>query len=227
MKYNRNDIGAERIATLDIETTGFEPEDAETVAIGVGFHERGSPGDAATYDCFYRHDSDDEADMIQAACDQLHEYEADLLVTYNGTDFDLPFLAGRLERLADSKLPLPFTSNSHVDLFADRKAAASKWPKLEECVGAYEASPAQTHWNGTVVDGGVFAEELAPAYLDGLAVDDTSTIEGLRPVIEHYLKSDLENNWLIYYGDIGESFEPAYAGTEATFNTTIKSATQN
>lgn len=220
MKYNRNDTGANRIATLDIETTGFEPEAAETVAIGIGLHKRGTPGDAATYDCFYRRDIDDEADIIRSACGQLHEYEADLLVTYNGADFDIPFLTGRLQRLADSELPIPFSSDSHIDVFADRKAAAGEWPKLEECVAAYDESPAQTYWNGTAVDGSVFAEKLAPAYLNGLATDKKSRVEALLPVIEHYLESDLENNWLIYYGDIGASFDPVYAGTEASFNTT-------
>jgi len=221
MKFKRDDIGAERIATLDIETTGFEPDAAETVAIGIGVHERGTPGDAARYDCHIRQERDDEAGIIRRACAQLSEYDADLLVTYNGIEFDLPFLAGRLEKLEDTGLPIGYTTEDHLDLFADRKAAAGKWPKLEECVTAYGASPAQTHWNDTIVDGSVFAEELAPAYLDGVANNDMSRIEALQPIIEHYLESDLENNLLIYYGDIGEHFEPAYAGTQSSFITSF------
>jgi len=221
MKFNREDTGAERIATLDIETTGFEPDAAETVAIGIGVHERGTPGDAARYDCHIRRESDDEAAMVRAACAQLNEYDADLLVTYNGVEFDLPFLASRLEQLAGTELPIGYSPKDHLDLFADRKAAAGKWPKLEECVTAYGSSPAQTYWNSRVVDGGVFAEELAPAYLHGVASNDMSRIEALQPIIEHYLKSDLENNLLIYYGDIGEHFEPAYAGTQSSFSTSF------
>lgn len=219
MEYAREDRGATRIATLDIETTGFDAETAETVAIGVGLHERGTPGSDASLDCFYREAIDDEAEMILSAAEQLAGYGADLLVTYNGADFDLPFLRDRLDELGVTPPSAPFDENAHLDLLTDRKAMPGKWPKLEECVAAYGATPARTVWNGMDVDGGVFGEELAPAYLGGLAAEDDTRKTALRPVIEHYLESDLENNWLIYYGDLGVDFEPGYAGTVREFST--------
>lgn len=221
MQYSREDTDAQRIATLDIETTGTDAQTAETVAIGVGVHTRGEPGTEAELDCFYRDSTDDEAEIITDAADQLAEYQADRLVTFNGHEFDLPFLGNRLEELGVAGVAFPFSQEEHTDLFADRRADTGSWPKLEECVSAYGATPARTRWNDTVVDGGVFAEELAPAYLDGLASNDIERVDALRPVIEHYLESDLENNWLIYYGDLDEAFDPVYAGTENIFTTSV------
>jgi hypothetical protein len=219
MDYSRDDVGATRIATLDIETTGFDATAEETVAIGLGLHERGTPGSDASLDCFYREAPDDEGEMILGAAERLADYGADLLLTYNGADFDLPFLRDRLDELGVTQTAFQFAEDDHLDLLTDRKAMPGKWPKLEECVAAYGATPARTVWNGTVVDGGVFGEELAPAYLRGLAADDSARTSTLRPVIEHYLESDLENNWLVYYGDLGVDFEPESAGTVREFST--------
>lgn len=221
MEFSREDSGATRIATLDIETTGFDAETAETVAIGVGLHERGTPGTDASLDCFYREAPDDEAEIILGAAEQLAEYGADLLVTYNGADFDLPFLRDRLDALGETPASPPFGGAPHLDLLTDRKAMPGKWPKLEECVTAYGATPARTVWNGREVDGSVFGEELGPAYLRSLAADAEAGNTALRPVIAHYLESDLENNWLVYYGDLGVEFEPGYAGTVREFSTSI------
>jgi len=221
MDFSREDIGATRIATLDIETTGFDAATAETVAIGVGLHERGTPGSDTSLDCFYRETVDDEAEIILGVAEQLADYEADLLVTYNGADFDLPFLRDRLDELGVTQSAFQFPGDAHLDLLTDRKAMPGKWPKLEACVAAYGATPARTVWNGTDVDGGVFGEELAPAYLRCLADDDATRKAALRPVIEHYLESDLENNWLIYYGDLGVAFEPSYVGTVREFSTSL------
>jgi len=218
MEYTREDSGAQRIATLDIETTGFDAASEETVAVGVGLHERGAAGYEAALDCFYRETADDEAEMIRGAAERLAEYEADLLVTYNGADFDLPFLRDRLTELGAAHTEFPFATD-HLDLLTDRKALPGKWPKLEECVEAYGSTPARTVWNGTDVDGGVFGEQLAPAYLDALAAEDDDRTAALRPVVEHYLESDLENNWLVYYGDVGVTFDPGYAGTVREFST--------
>lgn len=43
MQYDVSDVGHEMIATLDIETTGYDPDTSETVAIVVGVHERAFP----------------------------------------------------------------------------------------------------------------------------------------------------------------------------------------
>lgn len=210
MRFDREDDGARRVATLDIETTATEPEHGEVVAIGLGVHERGASGAEATYDCLYR-EGDDEADLIRAAMDRLDAYGADRLVTYYGSGFDFPFLRGRLAVSGSDDGPLE--PDTHLDLCTTR----SGYAKLEECVAAYDATPAETHWRGGPVDSARFGEELGPAYLEALAAGDTAATAELRPVIEHYLRTDLEANLLVYYGDIGVPFEPALAGEHRTF----------
>lgn len=124
MQFDRGDDGARRVATLDIETTATDPEDGEVVAIGLGVHERGTPGVDAAYDCLYR-EGDDEADLIRAAMDRLDGYGADRLVTYYGSGFDFPFLRGRLAAAGDDASPEPDT---HLDLCTTR----SGYAELEE-----------------------------------------------------------------------------------------------
>lgn len=215
MQFPRDDDGAGRVATLDIETTHWEPEQGEVVAIGVGVHERGTPGSAASYDCVLRA-GDDEVAVIREAFDRLAGYEADRLVTYNGAEFDLPFLHARLE--AHDAAPVALPPVDRLDLYADRKRRADetgrKWPSLEECVAAYGAIPAETHWRGEPVTNSRFGEELGPAYLDAVRSGNGSEF---GPVVEHYLKTDLENNLLVYWGDVGSPFDPAFAGTRREF----------
>lgn len=209
MRFDRADGGARRVATLDIETTATRPEDGEVVAIGLGIHERGTPGTEATYDLHYR-EGDDEVELIRSAMDRLASYDADLLVTYYGSGFDFPFLQGRLAAADAGDLPEP---EIHLDLCTTR----SGYPKLEECVAAYDATPAETHWRGAPVDSGRFGEELGPAYLQALAAGDDATLADLRSVVDHYLTTDLEANLLVYYGDIDAPFEPALAGKHEKF----------
>jgi hypothetical protein len=211
MRYERDDDGARRVATLDIETTGKRPEDGEVVAIGLGVHERGTPGEEVTYDLL-RREGDDEIDLVRTAMDRLASYDADRLVTYYGSGFDFPFLRGRLAAAGvdDHHAAEPDT---HLDLCTTRPGYAS----LEECVDAYGGTPAETRWRGGPLDSARFGEELGPAYLRALAQGDDAALAELRPVLDHYLRTDLEANLLVYYGDIGVPFEPALAGTHETF----------
>lgn len=210
MRFDRQDDGARQVATLDIETTATDPADGEVVAIGLGLHERGTPGADATYDCLYR-EGDDEGDLIRAAMDRLDASGADRLVTYYGSGFDFPFLRGRLAASGAGNDTLE--PDRHLDLCTTRAGYA----KLEECVAAYDVTPAETHWRGAPVDSARFGEELGPAYLEALAARDGTATADLRSVIDHYLRTDLEANLLVYYGDIGVPFEPALAGEHRTF----------
>jgi DNA polymerase elongation subunit (family B) len=209
MQFERDDDGARRVATLDIETTAKRPEDGEVVAIGLGVHERGTPGADATYDLCYR-EGDDEAQLIRRAMERLASYDADRLVTYYGSGFDFPFLRGRLAATGGGGLTEPET---HLDLCTTRPGYAS----LEECVAAYGATPAETHWRGEPIDSGRFGDELGPAYLEAVAAADDATLVDLQPVTDHYLTTDLEANLLVYYGDIGVTFDPALAGDHREF----------
>ena len=221
MRYERPDPGHERLATLDIETTGFDPADGEVVSVGVGVHDRGRPAGAATYETFHRSGAG-EATLIGRALDALAACEADGLVSYNGRAFDLAFLRGRLERLGASLEPPAVATDGerHVDLFVDRKRRADregeKWPSLEECLRAYDYPRPVTELDGEAITNGRFGEEVGPEYLATLAEDSPRTAT-LEAAIDHYLRTDLEANLALYYADIGEAFEPELLGTARAF----------
>jgi DNA polymerase elongation subunit (family B) len=209
MRVDRDDDGADRVATLDIETTAVEPDDGEVVAVGLGVHERGTPGSAAEYDCLYR-EGDDERELILAALDRLRAFDADRLVTYYGSGFDFPFLRGRLAATGGDIFEPP---GNHLDLCTTR----SGYPSLEDCIEAYGATPAETHWRGEPVTSERFGRELGPAYLDAVVAGDDARAADLREAVDHYLRTDLEGNLVVYYGDIGVEFEPALTGRYARF----------
>lgn len=221
MRYPREDPGHECIATLDIETTHYKPSQGEIVSIGVGCHDRGEPGETATYDTFHR-DGSGEPALVRRAVDRLTEYDADGLVSYKGINFDMWFIGERLDRLGETvETPdIATTPGRHIDLFVDRKKRANRegrsWPSLEECLDAYEYSRPVTVWEGQEVTNTRFGEELGPMFLRTLT-DDPQRASTLEEVIDHYLVTDLEANIAIYYADIGDDFEPYRLGTKRTF----------
>lgn len=72
MQYDREDPGATRIVTLDIETTHYKPSQGEVVSIGLAEHERGTPAAEITYHLIHR-DGAGEAATIQRGLDTLAE----------------------------------------------------------------------------------------------------------------------------------------------------------
>jgi hypothetical protein len=209
------------IATLDIETTHYDPENGQTVAIGVGFHQLDSPGEEAEYTLLYR-DGTGETALIKDAFNEIENSDADLLVSYNGRDFDIEFLQRRLSLLGNPiQTPSLHNQESHLDLLEIRKPEADrlgrKWPKLEECLEAYGYEPARTIWNGSEVTNTRFGDELGPAYLTALDLEATTKQRNLKAVIDHYLTTDLEANIALYNADIGNSFTPVHLGTKAEF----------
>lgn len=231
MRYPRDDPGHERLATVDIETTATDPADGELVAIGVGVHDRTDPLADATYETFRRDgDSearsagDDEAGLIARAMAHLDAVDADRLVTYNGVEFDLPFVAERLDRLgADAAVPGITEPPAHLDLFLDRKRRADEqgepWPRLEACLDAYGHAPATTLWRGEPLTNARFGEELGPAYLRTLGTETGARFrEQLVEIIDHYLIGDLEATLALFYADVGVSVEGRYLGTERRFD---------
>ncbi|WP_248896560.1 ribonuclease H-like domain-containing protein [Haloplanus halobius] len=223
MRYPRDDPGYARLATLDIETTAADPAEGELVSIGVGHHDRSDPLSKATYESFHRR-GDDEVALVRDAVAWLDDAGADALVSYNGVGFDLDFIDARLDRHGvDISRPAVADADTHLDLFRDRRRRAERdgdpWPALEDCLRAYGLTPATTVWQGAPVDNTRFGEELGPAYLRTL---DTATGARLRDAlveaIDHYLRTDLEANFALFYADIGDSPDPSYLGTRAQFD---------
>ncbi|MDB2276237.1 hypothetical protein B9H04_15325 [Halorubrum ezzemoulense DSM 17463] len=110
---------------------------------GVGHHEPETPGNDAQYETFARsnHGISDEQDLVTTAFSYIDELDGDVLVGYNGIDFDMDFLAKRCAHfdLAPSP-PALQTSGQHINLFTDRKAACGAgemWPALEDCLDSY------------------------------------------------------------------------------------------
>lgn len=221
MRYPRDDPGHERIATLDIETTHYDADQGEIVSIGVGYHDRGESAKEATYDVLHR-DGNGEAALVRRAIDRLTEYDADGMVTYKGSEFDMQFIGDRLAHLGEAVEPpqIATSPDRHIDLFVDRKERAQrdgrKWPSLEECLDAYDYPRPLTLWEGEEVTNSRFGEELGPTFLRTLS-EDSQQGTTLKEVIHHYLITDLEANVAIYYADIGEGFEPQHLGAERTF----------
>ncbi|HJO81168.1 MAG TPA: ribonuclease H-like domain-containing protein, partial [SAR202 cluster bacterium] len=82
----------DRAAFLDIETTGLSPEFADITLVGVL--------DASGYQAFV---ADENLDELRGA---MEEY--DLVVTFNGASFDLPFIEHKMGRM--------FSGLAHIDL---------------------------------------------------------------------------------------------------------------
>lgn len=223
MRYPRDDPGHRRLATLDIETTALDPSEGELVSVGIGVHDRADPLTEATYETFHRR-GEDEAVLLERAMARLDAADADALVTYNGAEFDLPFVEGRLDRLgAAVDFPPIIDPPTHLDLFADRKRRAERedvpYPSLEACLDAYGHAPAVTYWRGERLTNARFGEELGPAYLRTLGTETGARFrEALSAVVDRYLIGDLEATLALLYADVGDEVEGRYLGTEARFD---------
>ncbi|GAA0541559.1 ribonuclease H-like domain-containing protein [Halorubrum ejinorense] len=227
MKLDKEFDDHDRIVTFDIETTHWDPDKGETVAIGVGHHEPRTPGTDAQYESFARsnHGITDEQDLVRKAFRYIDELDGDVLVSYNGTDFDMDFLAERSTRFDSAPSPPALhTTGQHIDLFTDRKTACDpgeKWPSLEECLSGYNYPVPKTIWNGAPLDNSRFGDEFGPAFLDVVATEHEQAIAAFREVLEHYLNTDLEANIALYYADRGLSFDPVTLGVPGEFSTEL------
>jgi len=214
MRFERNDPGYERIATFDIETTHWDASRGELVSIGLALHERGTPIDEAEFQLLHRTPTRDEATLIKHAYEWLDNVEADVLVSFNGRDFDFPFCRERLQLLDDAvDSPAIHTPDTHLDLFYDdRKDLADqrgeKWPGLEDVLESYGETVDTQMWRGEPLDNTRFGEELGPAVLEAIENDDQRAHDQLLQTVEEYLQDDLEKNLRIYYYDIGELTPP-------------------
>ena len=211
----------DRVATLDIETTHYKPNLGEVVSVGVGVHDAGTATEQARYELFHRDEAsvDNEVELIRRAVSYLDTCNADGLVTYNGVDFDLPFLCDRMYLNGAEKPVIPLdTAETHVDMMKVRKERCARtdedWPSLEACLESYDLPVPKTTWGGSLLTNKRFGRELGPAYIDALG---NGGVDDLKPVIEHYLQTDLEANFAVFYSDIGEAFEPWHLNTDAEF----------
>lgn len=210
MRIDRADPGFEKIATFDIETTHYKPREGEIVSIGAGVHKKVMPIADANYVTFHRSDNTSEVDVAANAFEWLDNADADLLVTFNGRDFDFDFIDNRMKLLNENlERPNIDSPETHLDLLADyRKKEADrrneKWPSLEEVLDAYNHEYHEQTWDGKPLDNTRFGEELGPAYLNAVEKGSAEADE-LREIINEYLRDDLKKNLQIYYYDINRN----------------------
>ncbi len=191
---------------LDIETDGLDGATDRLVAIGVGYHD--GAGDPEVEVHTLSAARGDEAALVETAFAWLDRRAPEGLVTYNGTEFDLPFLRARLGALGVEALP--GLSGRHVDLFTERKRLAAvdgeKWPRLEECLEAYGLPVVETDWEGEPLTNVRFGEELAPRYLRALSGLEFDRVRALEAVIREYASADVEATVALYEADAGRSW---------------------
>ena len=223
MRLVRLDPGHARLATLDVETTAFDAAEGELVAVGVGVHDRGDSAAAASWDTFLR-DGSGEVALVRRALNRLAAADPDLLLTYNGRAFDVPFVRERLAALdADLSLPARLTDPArHLDLFLARRRRAARtgepWPTLEDCLAAYGFPDPVTRLDGRRITNERFGEVLGPAVLDAVA-DGGAPSDDLERAVRHYLRTDLVATLAVYAGDVGWPFEPGALGEDRAFET--------
>ena len=101
-------FGSARWGVFDIETTGLSPSNCSCILTGLLIPE----GDHVTTVQYFADSLDDEEFLLHAVSEDLRKL--DMVVTYNGRSFDLPFLSRRYARYCLEKTPEPYD----LDLFS-------------------------------------------------------------------------------------------------------------
>ncbi len=96
---------AVKVAILDIETSSLEADAGILVGAGLS-------SDAGTSEYFQVKRTTEEKEALVRLTKRLQEY--DILVTWNGRSFDIPFLTTRL--LKHNMDPRPVAGKRHIDL---------------------------------------------------------------------------------------------------------------
>jgi uncharacterized protein len=79
-----------RVAVADIETTGLSPARNKVILGGILFFE----GDRKRMVQVFADSREEEPELLNEYAQQL--YQADVVITYNGTGFDIPFIKKRM-----------------------------------------------------------------------------------------------------------------------------------
>ena len=96
------------VAVFDIETSGLYPSSSKCILGGLLLPAE----DRAETIQFFADTKKEEPDLLSSYCDLLAQN--DVLISYNGNSFDLPFLSARL---AHHRLPSPLGSFFSFDLY--------------------------------------------------------------------------------------------------------------
>lgn len=97
-----------RIGFFDIETTGLSPDRCKLILAGLAYYE----GDMLIAKQIFADDPSEEPEVITSVLNELKNF--DMVVTYNGKRFDMPFLLKRAHR---NKIHMNETLPYNLDLY--------------------------------------------------------------------------------------------------------------
>lgn len=108
-------FGNLRIAFMDIETTGLNPKGCKCILGGMGYYHKGSEEaeEIFTVKQYFLVNQQNEGEVLEAFKDELEKF--DIIVTFNGNSFDIPFLNRRFE--ANGLSPLAIQPCQSFDLY--------------------------------------------------------------------------------------------------------------
>ncbi len=99
---------------FDIETTGLSPARDTTYCIGCGYCEN----ETIIVELFFAEHPDEEPEILRAFLSLADSFP--VMITFNGTTFDLPFLEKRAALLCGEETHL--NASAHIDLYREAKA---------------------------------------------------------------------------------------------------------
>lgn len=115
-------FGNMKTGILDIETTGLSPKNSKFILGGLLTPE----GDQLLVQQFFAEDFSQEKDTLDAFVQAVSEL--DVLITYNGKHFDIPFIKGRRQ---DTKEILPYNLDLYL-LVKDHSPIRKFLPNLKQ-----------------------------------------------------------------------------------------------
>jgi hypothetical protein len=143
---------------LDIETVNAvpesevdldDPETLELLCVAVGYRDR--PGGRVESEVLFREGTDDrsELELYADLCDWIESRDPDRLLTYSGSDFDLPHLRDRIDLIADASDLWSETVKRVVRLFgtSDGPGALDHTDLYERGSLADATDQRPTHWD--------------------------------------------------------------------------------
>ncbi|MEG0924401.1 MAG: ribonuclease H-like domain-containing protein [Anaerovoracaceae bacterium] len=98
------------VGVFDIETTGLNPTYCNLILSGI----IGINNNVATVTQYFAENQDQETEVISATIKKLSEF--DIIITYNGKHFDLPFLEKRANTLGIAMDFLPYNLDIYLVL---------------------------------------------------------------------------------------------------------------
>lgn len=110
-------FGGMRLGVFDIETLGLNPVSNEVVLAGIMTVE---PDGSAVQTQYFIENPDEEKLLLEVLCEELNKF--DIILTYNGRHFDIPFITKRGQslcgpdyRITPYNLDLYLIVNGHAD----------------------------------------------------------------------------------------------------------------